>query len=51
VSEGFVAFVVGLVLVLLAVRAVGRRSHEGAEPVPVAPSDDAGTVTRDGTGS
>jgi len=38
VSEGFVSIVVGLILVVLAVRFVGRRSHRG-EPAVHAPVD------------
>lgn len=39
VAEGFVSVVIGSILVLLAVRFVGRRSHEGepGEPLPDAP--------------
>jgi ubiquinol-cytochrome c reductase cytochrome c subunit len=42
VSEGFVAVVIGLFLVLLAVRFVGRRSHEG-EPEDPGPDTDPAT--------
>ena len=44
VAEGFVSVVIGSILVLLAVRFVGRRSHEGEPggPIPDVPLPDAG---------
>lgn len=45
VAEGFVSVVIGSILILLAVRFVGRRSHEGEPggPIPDVPGPDAGT--------